>query len=157
MDDRIQCHSQGSLVVCQNDFSWNHGSCHELHGPWFMADVSRIQWKDTQISVVYTAILSGGQIGGIISGFLGEGFYTCSKQTRNLTSNSIDNKNPFKRALDEQTDFLCILNTINIITASVGICSKYLSASSYLWNSISFFGSYVYDGDWICCSRFQES
>ena len=38
----------------------------------------RSRWnpiKDTQISVVYTAILSGGQIGGIISGFLGEGFY----------------------------------------------------------------------------------
>ena len=56
----------------------------------FMAEVGGIQWKDTQISVVYTAILSGGQIGGIISGFLGEGFYICSNQTRNLTSNSTD-------------------------------------------------------------------
>ena len=52
---------------------------------------------DTQISVVYTAILSGGQIGGIISGFLGEGFYTCRNQSKTLPrieSNSTDNKNP---------------------------------------------------------------
>ena len=39
---------------------------------------------DTQIAVVYTAILSGGQIGGIISGFLGNGFYICNENLPNL-------------------------------------------------------------------------
>ena len=44
---------------------------------------------DTQIALVYTAILSGGQIGGIISGFLGHGFYICSHKPDHETMGAL--------------------------------------------------------------------
>ena len=104
---------------------------------------------DTQIAVVYTAILSGGQIGGIISGFLGRGFYICNENLPNSKIAAVtvplsvdrfsgDRKNPKKGRWTNKQIFTVFssLSTLSLL-ASAFVPNIYFLAVCYGIASVS--------------------
>ena len=122
MDNRIQCYSKGSPVSGQKGR--------------FIRSVGT-QWKDTQIAVVYTAILSGGQIGGIISGFLGEGFYICRTKPETLPQILLRKIRSKERWTNKQIfSLFSTLSTLSLL-ASAFVPNIYLLAVTYGIASVS--------------------